>query len=354
VNLAAPIAGSVEFFTHLASLKPSKAQKRSLEDLRRFLGPEREALPPGYMDQGTFLEAYQQYYLPLHLPELPWILDQASRFGLGPEPGATVLDLGSGPGTLSLAMALWAKSLSQALPHFTLVDRSKKSLDLAGNLLKLVDGDVQANFWVHDLGRVGKLKGSDRFDWIFAGHMLNEWGEDRNGMEAKKTLLDAVMRHLMHERSVFVVIEPPLREPTLDLMKLRDFWVRDLCGHVLLPCPVGTERCPALKSRLGWCYSKVPREWARSKGWAPLDDKVQSILGQELHYNGFSYAVFASSVADLDYFQGVDKNRRVAFSDERRRPSMWCRDSRIATSSRRPKHRGEIITPPAQVSLSVD
>ncbi len=345
----APISGSVEFFTYLASLSASKAHKTALEALRRFLGPDRKDLPGAYMDQGSYLEAYLRYYLPLHLPELPWVLDQALRFHLRPEPGSTVLDLGSGPGTLSLAMAMWAKSQNISDLNFTLVDRSKKALDLAGDLHKIVNPSAQAQFWVYDLNRVAKLKESDCFDWILAGHMLNEWGEDRNGVEAKKTLLDAVMRHLMHERSVFVIIEPPLREPTVDLMRLRDFWVRELGGRVLLPCPANTERCPALKSRLGWCYSKVPRDWARAKGWAPLDQNVEAFLGQELHYNGFSYMVLVSANADMDYFNGYESTRRVGFSDERRKPSLWCRDGRSATSNRRPKHRGEIISPPPVV-----
>ncbi|HVJ65608.1 MAG TPA: methyltransferase domain-containing protein [Bdellovibrionota bacterium] len=345
------LAGSTEFFAHLTALSASKAQKKALEALRRYLGPEREALPPDYMETGAFLEAYLRYYLPLHLPELPWILTQAARFGLAPEAGQRVLDMGSGPGTLSLALALWAKSRKIEGLDFTLVDRSKRALTLAEELFRVADAKARPQLWVDDLSNSArKFKGAEPFDWIFAGHMLNEWER----FEDKKDLLDSVMRYLMHERSVLVLIEPPLREPTLDLMKLRDFWVRELGGHVLLPCPAGTEKCPALKAHLGWCYSKVPRTWARESGWAPLDAKVEGFLGQELHYNGFSYVVLAASIADMDHFANYDKNRRVAFSDERRRPSLWCRDGRIMNSSRRPKHRGELLTPAPNTGADKD
>lgn len=311
--------------------------------MRRFLGPDRAELPPDYMDEGAFLQAYLRYYLPLHLPELPWVLTQAEHWGLQIQPKSRVLDLGSGPGTLSLALAMWAKQRRLENLDLTLVDRSKKALDLAMELLKIADPELRPSLWHHELGKKTKLKGAAPYDWIMAGHVFNEWGLGREDLENKKSFLDQVMRYLMHERSVMVIIEPPLREPTTDLMALRDFWVRELGGHVLLPCPSGTERCPALKSRLGWCYSKVPRVWARESGWAPLDAQVESFLGQELHYNGLSYMVLAASIADLDYFAGTSPARRVAFSDERRRPSAWCREGRIMDSSRRPKHRGEIL-----------
>lgn len=333
------------FFDHLSTFHASKARKRALEALRRFLGPNRQSLPADYMDQSDFLEAYQRYYLPLHLPELPWILDQAARLGLSPKPGSKVLDLGAGPGTLSHALSMWAGAHKIDGLEFTLVDRSQKALDLAKALLTLANPQVQSNFVKTDLTRISQLRGSNRFDWILAGHMLNEWGDDKKALETKFDFLEAVMRHLMHPQSVMVIVEPPLRDPTIDLMKIRDFWVRDLGGKVLLPCPSGTQNCPALRSRLGWCYSKVPRTWARTNGWAPLDKKVEEFLGQELHYNGFSYLVLAPSDADMNFFKGYTHPRRVAFSDERRKPSLWCREGRVQPSSRRPKHRGELLLP---------
>lgn len=337
-------ASSHEFFDHLAKLHASKANKKALEALRRFLGPDRHALPGDYMDQASYLEAYLRYYLPLHLPELPWILEQAARFNMAPEPGAKVLDLGSGPGTLSLAMAIWAKSKKIPDLEFTLMDRSKPALALAESLMKLVDAKAKATYAKSDLSRTSELKKITRYDWILAGHMLNEWGSDRKGLDHKKVFLEILMRHAMHERSVLVIVEPPLRDPTIDLMKLRDYWVNDLGGHVMLPCPGGTMLCPALRSRMGWCYTKVQRTWARAEGYAPLDKKVESFLGQELHYNGFSYMVLVSRNADREYFSGYTKNRRIAFSDERRKPSLWCRDGRVSTSARRPKHRGEVLS----------
>lgn len=331
------------FFDHLAKHYASRAPKKALEALRRFLGPDRAALPPDYMSQAAFLDVYQRYYLPLHLPELPWIFTQAARFGLRPKSGSTVLDLGSGPGTLSLAMALWSQQQGLQDLSFTLVDRSASALDLAASLFKIAAPRYEAHFAPSDLSRPASFRGSDRFDWILAGHMLNEWGTGSKGLTRKKDFLDAVLRHVMHESSVLVIVEPPLREATTDLMRLRDFWVQELGGEVLLPCPSGTERCPALKARLGWCYSKVPRTWAREQTWAPLDKQVEAFLGQELHYNGFSYLLLASPGADRTSFGNPAQGRRVGFSDERRRPSLWCRNGRMENSTRRPKHRGELL-----------
>lgn len=337
------ISSQANFFDHLSKLYAPKASKKALGALRRFLGPDRDRLPADYMNEAAYLDAYLRYYLPLHLPEFAWILDQSARFGLKPARGSTVLDLGSGPGTLSLAMSLWAKKQNLTDLDFTLVDRSASALELAKTLHEQLGSKTNLALAKSDLTKTSAFRGSDRFDWILAGHMINEWGSDPRGLGQKQKFFEAVMHHLMHEQSVFVVIEPPLREPTMDLMKLRDFWVRDLGGKVLLPCPGGTERCPALKSRLGWCYSKIPRSWARDNGFAPLDKKVEEFLGQELHYNGFSYLLLAAPEADLNLFNNPSEGRKVAFSDERRKPSLWCRNTRIETSNRRPKHRGQIL-----------
>lgn len=53
--------------------------KPALQQLRDWMGPQRHERPEGYLNIDKYFYAYVAYYLPLHFPELYWILEEIKK-----------------------------------------------------------------------------------------------------------------------------------------------------------------------------------------------------------------------------------------------------------------------------------
>lgn len=258
------------------------ALRDDIRKVRDWFTSDRAKRPSGYLNHPRYFSAYSAYHLPVHLPELFWILD---HFPLGAENPETILDVGCGPGTLTLSALLWLKSRKRPAPKTLIgVDLSRRALDGSERLVQAI-GFTGKTKWIRQDLR-GRGLGAARADWIFAGHFLNEMGSGPRVRDKKLAFIEQAVDRLNPGGKLFI-IEPPLREPTLDLM-----WIRDqIPSHILAPCPNGVERCPLAARKLGWCYAQPPREWAGSRGLAPWDGDIRMALGIKLVNPGFSYLV---------------------------------------------------------------
>lgn len=302
--------------------------------VRSWLTDRKDKRPSGYMNHPRYFSAYAAYHLPLHLPELYWILEQnQTRLNLLGQPPQSVMDLGCGPGTLSLAYLLWAQTKGLPLAKSVrLADFSKQAVSGAKTLVtKLVETLQKSNAAPAaptetiaerlDLNDRFALSARHRADWVFLGHVLNEWGSGPRVRERKLEFILKLLESHVNPGGLLFIVEPPLREPTLDLMWLRDrladptefdFGPAETSeaelddSHeeadeaeaeepatplVVAPCPAGTRFCPMIRNHMGWCYAQPPREWAESQGIAPWDNEIRRTLGIRLEDPGFSYIV---------------------------------------------------------------
>jgi ribosomal protein RSM22 (predicted rRNA methylase) len=284
-------AAFFEELNHLSRGGP-EANLRGIFKLRNWLNEARAKLPSGYMNQAEVLSAYLSFYLPLHVSELAQIirvLELRGHLNLTTKP-KSILDLGAGPGTASLSIALAFSKREWLLPSFTLVEQSKRALDFAHRLGSTLGAEFNC--------KRDKLEGfflgnkTLQADWVVLSHVLNEWGSGPRNRDQKERILAEAMARVKPGGLLFVV-EPPKRETTLDLMSIRDRFVEE--GYsILAPCPQNTSRCPMILRKAGWCHRQEPRTEAYaglSAELASWDKRVLRATGVEWTHSGFSYLV---------------------------------------------------------------
>lgn len=228
---------------------------KALLGLQRGLTGDRRLAGKGYMDDPDLLGAYLLYYWPVSYLQTGLALET-----LAPElpAGARILDLGSGPGPASAALADWlgARDSDDAgrgaeaggdLPDsFLLADASRPALDLASLLLGQGGKRTVASRVVNLEGQAALDAVASRgpFDLVMMGHCLNElWAASESAPERRLGLAEGIM-DLLAPGGLFLVVEPSLLKTSRDLLSLRDSL--SARGHrVLGPC-LRQGPCPAL------------------------------------------------------------------------------------------------------------
>jgi len=186
------------------------------------------------MDDPALLAAYDRYYSLVSRAQARRALCLA---GLRPR---AVLDLGAGPGGLSLACAeLGARRL-------VLVDASESALARAvaalGALSGELGGALDVTTAVADLEAEPSLPAGP-FDLIALGHCLNELGRGEGRVSLRLGLLRRVAASLGPGGAV-LVMEPATLSAGRDALALRDALVSE-GWSVLAPC-TRAGPCPAL------------------------------------------------------------------------------------------------------------
>ena len=353
-----------------------------IRKMREFLTSERASRPAGYMNNPRQFSAYAAYHFPVHLPELAWILEQTQKRFQIPLP-RVILDFGSGPGTASISALMWLTGRGLKTPetlHF--FDQSSRALDAAKALAATLKTPTKL---ISNRGNllhpVDRRRISQHGDWILLSHVLNELGNGPRHRDRKLDLLNRLMRdHASPEGAYLFIVEPPLREPTLDLMWLRDKMADhdtelfEIPASIVAPCPSTTKSCPMSRLKFGWCYSQPPREWARKEGIALWDSQLERATHTELTHPGFSYMVvkiaprkewnLVPRAEDSDdELTNKDlppsereypahpptnnppkaKSHGIALSDESRVPSFVCRGTTVTREGRTP-YRGAYVS----------
>jgi len=255
---------------------------KALLGLQRGLTGDRRLAGKGYMDDPDLLGAYLLYYWPVSYLQLGLALE-----ALEPEfpAGASILDLGSGPGPASAALADWLAAATgcsaarggsddgdtagegpAAGARFLLADSSRPALDLACGLLGN-PGDANLRYRsagskvldLEDPAALDMLSPSGPFNLVVMGHCLNElWASSPSAPEKRLGFAEGVL-DLLAPEGIFLVVEPSLLGTSRDLLALRDALAAR--GHrVLGPC-LRQGPCPALAaSPSHTCHSEAAWE----------------------------------------------------------------------------------------------
>ncbi len=211
------------------------------------------------MEDERLLAAYDSYYSLVSVAQARRALGLA---GLRPR---SVLDLGSGPGGLSLACA------EAGATRLSLVDASAKALARARAALEALGARLGRSLEVSTL--TADLQASPTlppgpFDLAAFGHCLNELGEGDDRLAVRLALVRKAAGSLTPDGSV-LVMEPATLAASRDALALRDSLVAE-GWEVLAPC-ARTGPCPALAAGAAHtCHDEAA--WAMPDGVRRLSE----------------------------------------------------------------------------------
>lgn len=242
---------------------------KGVAELSDLFTSERSELRAGYLNRPELRAAYLLYFLPINfakgidvLSKLPEEFFHREKY--------RVIDLGCGPGSVSLAFAqLLLQKNPKAKLELTLVEQNPAILQDAQNLLRFRFPNVELKpikAWLHAFRFEGE------YDLILMSHVLNELVK-LGAQERAEWLIPHLDRHLA-KQGLLAILEPALKRPTRELMALRDHIVEGKLFSVLAPCQ-HDERCPMLAATLqDWCHFYV--DWEEPEYLQKLDKMVKN------------------------------------------------------------------------------
>ena len=238
----------------------------AVRDLSRMLTLERAELARSYWSAPRFLAAYLHYFLPWNLYRMAWLLP---GLPLSLRPGSLILDVGSGP--LTLPLALWcARPELRALPlSFICSDVAAKPMEIGQSILRHLAGEdfpwriiLQRAPLEKALSRPGKGEQHGKADCIMAGNMLNELSVARHtSLEERLEELMALSASQLTPGGQLLLVEPGTRlGGKLIALARKGALLHGLsplapCTHSA-PCPM-LEPSPPRRSfaqYTGWCH----------------------------------------------------------------------------------------------------
>ncbi|MEX5214081.1 MAG: small ribosomal subunit Rsm22 family protein [Nitrospiraceae bacterium] len=238
-----------------------------------------------YLDQPDLLPAYLTYYLPVNLAKVQSLLDELPGDTLTRQASAPLrlLDVGSGPGTASLALLDWLvrRNAEGVAVSAEACDHSPAALAIAKTLWDLYahrQGIQSARFTARgiNLERTADLRAlcssvTERFHLVCLANSLNElFGTARNPVERRCQVVLRLLDVLRPDGSL-IIVEPALRDLTRDLHRLRDLLTRNNVCTLYSPC-LHEDGCPALHHPEDWCHEE--RAWAPPAEIRRLDREV--------------------------------------------------------------------------------
>lgn len=244
---------------------------KGVSKLSELFTEERGRLNSGYLNQPALRAAYLLYFLPINFAKARFVLQKLPE-EFWRRKNFRVLDLGSGPGSASLAfLSLLAEKNPKASVECVLSDQNKNILEDALALKRCFDGPGKIQFQtIATEAKTFRLQGE--YDLILLSHILNEWVQD-SAMDRAEWLLPRMEDHLC-PMGIVAIMEPALKRPTRELMGLRDHLLESKDFSVLAPC-LHQEICPMLAATHNdWCHFYV--EWEEPAYLKELDRLVDN------------------------------------------------------------------------------
>ncbi len=243
----------------------------SVRELWRIFTRERTRLGQNYLERVDLLTAYLHYYFPINYAKVQSVLRELPplRSEVSAHSPMRVLDVGSGPGTASLAALEWLLAMNVEPKHIlvTAVDQSSHALAHARMLWKAFCGlrEISGGGFravVADMARSSVGEGvlgecGGPLDLIVIANALNEWFPGHRDPVVRRAKVVRRLLESLAPDGALVIIEPALREPTRALHALRDqLLTRGVCS-VYSPC-LHDQPCPALTDPTDWCHEERP------------------------------------------------------------------------------------------------
>jgi len=256
-------------------------------ELSRLFTRERDDLGQRYLDNPEYSAAYLSYFFPVNLAKIQVLLDELPLETLvGAErAGLSVLDLGSGPGTGTLAVLDWlhtyhpsrtkelkvvaTDSSVRALQYCTWLSEAYcRSAAITGAHLATCEDDLQR---VLTASRIDRIKQHGPYDMIIMANCLNELFRGQADPIAARAKFITELLPLLNPDGTVMVVEPALRETSRALHHVRDRLLLEKRCTVYSPC-LHENNCPALLHPDDWCHEE--RAWAAPSAIQEIDREV--------------------------------------------------------------------------------
>lgn len=256
----------------LDTMPPTQNRRSALQKGATDLQNRYNALGKSNFQDDDERRAYVRYRLPATFAVMTHVLGELGRRIGHIPPIDHHLDLGAGPGTVSLA--LWACGIHPKTT--TMVEHDAAMNAVSAHLLAPNPHTV----FHYAAAAESLLNTPAGYDIITASYALSEW--DRGDRMA---VLSALWPQVS---GYFIVVEPGTPKGFAVIRDIRD-WVINAGGSVIAPCP-HQESCPLLSG--DWCHfsKRVHRDkWHQSlkKGTLSYEDEK------------FSYAIFTRNPPSL-------------------------------------------------------
>jgi SAM-dependent methyltransferase len=228
------------------------AVSRNVRELSRGFTRERALAGERYLSDPALLGAYLLHFWPISYAQT--LLCLAMLLRAGREAPASALDLGAGPGPISLAL------LESGAARVTACDTSAAALALARRIAGDRGHQLATRQW-DAMKSTGLPQGP--FDMIALGHTLNElWAGHPDRIALRIGLVKKLGEELAPGGRI-LIMEPALKNTAQEAIRVRDGLL--LRGFsVEMPC-IWQHACPALPD--GTCHGefdwKPPAEMVR-------------------------------------------------------------------------------------------
>jgi ribosomal protein RSM22 (predicted rRNA methylase) len=286
-HISLPVLSALE---QIVGKAPSGRRDRIPEvvaELSRLFTRERDGLGQRYLDDPDYTAAYLSYFFPVNLSKIQVLLDELPLDTLvGVErAGLSVLDVGSGPGTGTLAVLDWlhtshpsrtkeftviaTDSSVRALQYCTwLWEAYCRSAEIGGAHLLTCEDDLQR---LLTASRIDRIKQHGPYDVIIMANCLNELFREEADPIAGRTKFITELLSLLKPEGTVMVVEPALRETSRSLHLVRDRLLLEKRCTVYSPC-LHENNCPALQHADDWCHEE--RAWAPPSAIREIDREV--------------------------------------------------------------------------------
>jgi SAM-dependent methyltransferase len=229
------------------------AVSRNVRDLSRGLTRDRALAGERYLSDPDLLGAYLLHFWPVSYAEARLCLEMMRTEREG-TPFASALEIGAGPGAMSVAL------LEAGAREVLACDRSGAALSLARRIASARGRRLQTFQW-DATKSTGMPTGA--FDVIALGHTLNElWPANPERIALRVSLIERLGQRLAPDGRLLIV-EPALMKTAQEAIQVRDGLVQK--GFTVeAPC-IWQGACPALPN--GTCHGEFawqpPREMVR-------------------------------------------------------------------------------------------
>ncbi|MCR4938609.1 MAG: small ribosomal subunit Rsm22 family protein [Treponemataceae bacterium] len=260
-----------EFDSLLQDIKPLNSKQlaqlpENIRELSHLLTDDRSSRRMGYMNSTVFLAAYTRYFMWWNLVRLTPVfsgfsVDENIRalFSAFTD-DSVLLDIGSGPLTVPVALWLASPELRKKKLTFYCLDYSQTALAFGEEILLSVAAKTSLSTPDQKLWQIVRVKGAmgtsikRKADMVFCANMFNElfWDTPQPLEQVSKKYCSQLLPYLKEKSSVFVV-EPGVPRAARFVSLLRDSLMRK-SFMPLAPCP-HADICP-MDGRKGgkWCH----------------------------------------------------------------------------------------------------
>jgi ribosomal protein RSM22 (predicted rRNA methylase) len=236
-----------------------------------------------YFTARESLAAYLAYFF---LASAGQVKRALAEVALPSSPTLKVLDIGSGPGPASIAIAELAASNGQRA-DVTALEAAPLALQSLSKLWRPSYGSLETKEW-----RAGQSLPSGPFDVIVASHVLNELYLDVPDRLDRRTALALELARKLKPGGLLLLMEPALKRTARELLVIRDRLLPQGL-FALAPC-LYQSACPAIQRPRDWCHADRP--WPEPA----LVAKAGQVAGLKRDSLKYAYVILSNAHPDRE------------------------------------------------------